>query len=166
MRGALLLFSAVLLCACMRSEDRSPPRVLRINLETEPPTLDWNLATDGVSIIAIEQLMRGLTRLDADLRPVPDLAESWDVSADGRTYTFHVRPGVSWSDGVPLTAQHFVDSWRRLLEPATAAEYAYFLFGVHNARAFNAGKVTDFAEVGVRAPDLRTLVVQLDAPAV
>ena len=166
MRGALLLFSAVLLCACMRSEDRSPPRVLRINLETEPPTLDWNLATDGVSIIAIEQLMRGLTRLGPDLVPEPDLAESWRASADDRTYTFRIRQGVVWSDGAPLVAQQFVDSWHRLLDPATAAEYAYCLFGIKNARAFNSGKLGDFSQVGVRAPDDRTLVVELDAPLV
>src|SRR5262245_14928880 len=116
----------------MRGQDRAPARVLRINLETEPPTLDWNLATDGVSIVAIEQLMRGLTRLGPDLVPQPDLAESWQVSDDGRTYTFKLRPGVLWSDGVPLRAQHFVDSWQRLLDPKTAAEYAYSLFGIHN----------------------------------
>ena len=165
-RALLVAGALVLALACERGAAPPPARELRINLETEPPTLDWNLATDGVSIIAIEQLMRGLTRLDAELRPAPDLAESWDVSADGRTYTYRLRPGVLWSDGVPLTAQHFVDSWRRLLDPATAAEYAYFLFGVKNARAFNAGKVADFDAVGVHAPDARTLVVELDAPLV
>ncbi|HTO56014.1 MAG TPA: peptide ABC transporter substrate-binding protein [Myxococcota bacterium] len=163
-RAAPLVCLCLLLGACTRA--RSRPGELRINLETEPPTLDWNLATDGVSIIAIEQLMRGLTRLDSELRPEPDLAESWAVSDEGRTYTFKLRPGVLWSDGVPLRAQHFVDSWRRLLDPKTAAEYAYFLFGIHNARAFNSGKVSDFGAVGVRAPDDRTLVVELDAPLV
>jgi oligopeptide transport system substrate-binding protein len=165
-RGSLLCLCAALALGCMPDADRAPPRVLRINLETEPPTLDWNLATDGVSIVAIEQLMRGLTRLGADLRPEPDLAESWQVSEDGRSYRFHLRPGVVWSDGVPLRAQHFVDSWRRLLDPATAAEYAYFLFGIHNARAFNAGKLSDFGQVGIRAPDDATLEVELDAPLV
>jgi oligopeptide transport system substrate-binding protein len=169
-RGAVLVFSgvlaAVLATACVRGQDRAPARVLRINLETEPPTLDWNLATDGVSIVAIEQLMRGLTRLGPDLTPQPDLAESWRVSDDGRTYTFKLRPGVLWSDGVPLRAQQFVDSWRRLLDPKTAAEYAYSLFGIHNARAFNSGTLADFAQVGVRAPDDQTLVVELDAPLV
>jgi oligopeptide transport system substrate-binding protein len=163
-RAALLLSLGLCALACTRGAAR--PRELRINLETEPPTLDWNLATDGVSIIAIEQLMRGLTRLGPALEPEPDLAASWAVSDDGRTYTFKIRPGVLWSDGVPLRAQHFVDSWRRLLDPKTAAEYAYFLFGVHNARAFNAGKVSDFGQVGVRAPDDQTLVVELDAPLV
>jgi oligopeptide transport system substrate-binding protein len=169
-RGAGALTRAVAMVAlavsaCGRG-GAHPARELRINLETEPPTLDWNLATDGVSIIAIESLMRGLTRLDDQLRPQPDLAERWEVSADGRSYTFHLRPGVVWSDGVPLRAQHFVDSWQRLLAPATAAEYAYFLFGVRGARDYNAGKSTDFASVGVRATDDATLAVELDAPLV
>jgi len=161
-----LALAALFAVACSRGASRAPARQLRINLETEPPTLDWNLATDGVSIVAIEQLMRGLTRLGPDLAPEPDLAEHWDVSPDGRTYTFHLRQGVNWSDGVPLVAQHFVDSWQRLLAPATAAEYAYFLFGVRGARAYNAGKLGDFGAVGVHAPDDRTLVVELDAPLV
>ena len=165
-RATGLALAVVLALGCSRGFERAPARELRINLETEPPTLDWNLATDGVSIVAIEQLMRGLTRLGPDLRPEPDLAEHWDVSADGRTYTFQLRDGVVWSDGVPLRAQQFVDSWQRLLAPATAAEYAYFLFGVHNARAYNGGKLADFSQVGVRAPDDRTLVVELDAPLV
>ena len=139
---------------------------LRINLETEPPSLDWSLATDGVSIIAIGQLMRGLTRLDSELRPEPDLARSWSVSPDGLTYRFALRPGVVWSDGVPLRAQHFVDSWLRLLAPATAAEYAYFLFPLKNARAYNAGTIEDPAQVGVRALDDATLEVELEAPIV
>jgi oligopeptide transport system substrate-binding protein len=139
---------------------------LRINLQTEPPTLDWTRATDGVSITVIEQLMRGLTRLGPDLRPVPALAERWDVSPDGGTYTFHLRRDVSWTDGVPLRAEQFVYSWRRLLDPATAAEYAYFLFPVRGARAFNAGVQTDPSRVGVRALDPHTLEVELEAPLV
>jgi oligopeptide transport system substrate-binding protein len=161
-----MFLAAVCLCACGPGALHPPERELRINLETEPPTLDWNLATDGVSIIVIQSLMRGLTRLDDQLLPQPDLAERWDVSADGRSYTFHIRPGVRWSDGAPLTAQQFVDSWQRLLTPATAAEYAYSLFGVRGARDFNAGKSRDFASVGIRAPDAQTLVVELEAPLV
>jgi hypothetical protein len=139
---------------------------LRINLQTEPPTLDWTRATDGVSITVIEQLMRGLTRLGPDLRPAPALAERWDLSPDGRTYTFHLRRDVRWTDGVPLRAEQFVYSWRRLLDPATAAEYAYFLFPVRGARAFNAGEQTDPSRVGVRALGPHTLEVELEAPLV
>jgi oligopeptide transport system substrate-binding protein len=139
---------------------------LRINLGTEPPTLDWTRATDAVSITVIEQMMRGLTRLGPDLRPAPALAERWEVSPDGRTYTFHLRRDVVWTDGVPLRADQFVYAWRRLLDPATAAEYAYFLFPVQGARAFNAGEESDPDRIGVRALDAHTLEVELEAPLV
>ena len=143
-----------------------PPGTLRINLGTEPPTLDWTRATDSVSITVIEQLMRGLTRLGPDLRPVPALAERWEVSPDGRVYTFHLREDVRWTDGVPLRAEHFVYAWRRLLDPSTAAEYAYFLFPVRGARDYNAGTLRDPREVGVRALGPRTLRVELESPLV
>lgn len=142
------------------------PGELRINLGTEPPTLDWMRATDSVSITVIEQLMRGLTRLDDELRPVPALAERWDVSKDGHTFTFHLRRDVRWTDGEPLRAQQFVDAWLRLLRPETAAEYAYFLFPVEGARAFNAGESSDPRSVGVRAVDDHTLRVRLHTPLV
>ncbi len=142
-----------------------PPDEIRVNLGTEPPTLDWTLATDGVSIQIINQLMRGLTEMGPDLRPRPALAEHWEISPDGRTYTFHLRPGVRWSDGVPLRAQQFVDSFRRLLTPATAAEYAYFLFPVKHARAVNAGELPPEA-LGVAAIDDQRLTVTLEEPLV
>jgi oligopeptide transport system substrate-binding protein len=151
--------------ACMRGAT-PPPAVLRINLATEPPTLDWTRATDSVSITVIEQLMRGLTQLGPDLRPEPALAERWEVSPDGRTYTFHLREGVRWTDGAPLRAEQFVYAWRRLLDPSTAAEYAYFLFPVRGAREYNAGTLADPDELGVRALDDRTLRVDLEAPLV
>ncbi len=139
---------------------------LRINLGTEPPTLDWTRATDSVSITVIEQLMRGLTRLGPNLQPVPALAERWEVSDDGRTYTFHLRDGVRWSDGAPLEAEHFVYAWRRLLDPATAAEYAYFLFPVKGAHDYNSGRLRDPEGIGVRALDALTLEVELERPLV
>jgi oligopeptide transport system substrate-binding protein len=151
--------------ACL-PEMTSAPRTLQINLGTEPPTLDWTRATDSVSITVIEQLMRGLTQLGPDLQPVPALAERWDVSEDGLRYTFHLRRGVQWTDGVPLRADQFVYAWRRLLDPRTAAEYAYFLFPVKGAHAYNAGTLRDPERVGVRALDARTLEVELERPLV
>ena len=162
---ALLCVSAAAL-GCGPDAARLPENQLRINLGTEPPTLDWTLATDGVSIQVIEQLMRGLTRMGKGLRPEPALAERWEVSPDGRTYTFYLRRDVVWSDGEPLVASQFVDAWRRLLAPATAAEYAYFLFPVKNARAYNAGEIERPQALGVRAVDERTLEVELEEPLV
>ena len=155
----LCLCSALL--ACGGAPDDGGGRVLRFNLRTEPPTLDWNLAADSASFTLIEQLMRGLTRLDHDLRLQPALARSWEASEGGRVWRFHLRRDVVWSDGEPLHARQFVDGWRRLLDPRTASEYAYFLFAVRGARAFNAGEV-DATRLGVSAPDAHTLEVELE----
>ncbi len=165
-RARLAGLLAVVLWGCDAAALRAPAGELRINLGTEPPTLDWTLATDNVSFLVIGQLMQGLTRLGPDLRAEPALAERWEVSADGLVYTFHLRSDVRWSDGAPLHADQFVYSWRRLLAAATAAEYAYFLFPVAGARAYNAGRLRDPNGLGVRALDAHTLEVRLEAPLV
>ena len=162
---AVVVLAACALVACAPAENR-PARELRINLSTEPPTLDWTLATDNTSIQVIEQLMRGLTHMGPGLEPEPGLAERWDVSDDGLRYTFQLRRDVRWSDGVPLEAGHFVYAWQRLLLPETAAEYAYFLFPVKNARALNSGRISDPDALGVRALDAHTLQVDLEEPLV
>jgi oligopeptide transport system substrate-binding protein len=83
-------------------------------------------------------IFEGLARLDAkSLEPVPGVAQSWDISADGKTYTFHLRPNARWSDGHPLTAQDFCYSWRRLQEPSLGSEYAYIMHMVRYAQAYN-----------------------------
>lgn len=149
---------------CSAGETR-PAGTLRINLGTEPPTLDWTLATDSTSIQVIEQLMRGLTRMGPDLVPRPALARSWELSEDARSYTFHLRDDVVWSDGVALHADQFVFAWRRLLDPKTAAEYAYFLYPVRNAQAVNEGRAPP-ETLGVTALGPHTLRVELETPLV
>jgi oligopeptide transport system substrate-binding protein len=153
------------LLGCRGESAVARERELRVNLITEPPTLDWTLATDATSFQVIQQLMRGLTEIGPDLAPRPALAERWDVSPDGRTYTFHLRRDVRWSDGEPLDAGQFVYAWRRLVAPATAAEYAYFLFPVRGAREINAGARPP-ESLAVAAPDARRLVVELEEPLV
>ncbi|HUJ80077.1 MAG TPA: peptide ABC transporter substrate-binding protein [Nitrospiria bacterium] len=140
--------------------------VLRLAMSSEPPTLDWSLATDNVSITVIGNLMEGLTAFDESLRPQPAVASRWDVSPDGTTYTFHLRHDVYWTDGRRVTARDFEFSWKRLLNPRTGAEYAYFLYDVLNAYAYNTGRVTDPGLVGVTALDDSTLRVQLTKPIV
>jgi oligopeptide transport system substrate-binding protein len=143
-----------------------PASVLRLALSSEPPTLDWSLATDNVSITVIENLMEGLTAFDERLRPKPAVASRWDVSPDGKTYTFHLRDDVYWTDGRRVTAQDFEYAWKRLLNPKTGAEYAYFLYDVRNAYEYNTGRLTDPSLVGVTAVDEATLRVQLNTPIV
>lgn len=154
-----------MLYGCLE-HNNSRERVFKMNLGAEPPTLDWQLCTDSASIIVIENIMEGLTRFNDEMEPVPALADWWEVSKDGLTYTFKLKEGVLWSDGVALKAQHFVDGWRRLLEPLTAAEYAYFLYNVVNAERYNTGEIKDFSQVGVKAVDDKTLEVKLNQPLV
>lgn len=137
----------------------------RFRLTAEPPHLDWSLATDNVSSDIIFNLMEGLVTFDHHLNVHPGLATHWEISKDGKTYTFHIRKNVKWTDGKELTAHDFVFGWKRILDPKTASEYAYFLFDVLNAQTFNEGKLTDFSKVGVKALSDDTLEVTLWHPA-
>jgi oligopeptide transport system substrate-binding protein len=130
----------------------------------EPETLDPGLITGQPEGRVVNALFEGLTTFNAEARAVPGMAESWTISDDKRVYTFKLRPGITWSDGTPITAQDFVDSWRRTLLPETAASYNYQLFYVKNAQPFAEGKITDFSQVGVKALDERTLEVTLENP--
>ena len=130
----------------------------------EPETLDPALITGQPEGRVANALFEGLLTFDQSGKPRPGMAESWEVSEDGRVYTFTLREGLTWSDGTPLTSRDFVESWRRTLDPATASEYAYQLHYIKNARAFNEGESADFSQVGVSAPDERTLRVELENP--
>ena len=131
----------------------------------EPGDLDPHLATAYTEFTILLALGEGLTAIDeATGQPVPAAAARWDVSTDGLRYTFHLRPDARWSNGDPLRAADFVFSFERVLRPALAAEYAYMLFPLRGAEAFNSGATTDFSTVGVSAPDERTLVLELATP--
>lgn len=114
----------------------------------------------------VTALFEGLVNEDAhDLHPVPGVAESWTISADGLTYTFHLRADARWSNGDPVTAQDFVGSFQRMLTPALGAEYAYMLYNyIAGAKEYYDGKLSDFAQVGVKALDPRTLEIRLLHP--
>ncbi|MFK8137090.1 MAG: peptide ABC transporter substrate-binding protein [Bdellovibrionales bacterium] len=136
-----------------------------VRLETEPPALDPAKQVDHVSIVPMQNLSEGLMMLDKEMRPVPGLAESYEVSDDAMTYTFNLRKGVKWSDGTELTASDFVYAWRRMLDPKVAAEYSYFLYDIVNAEEYNTGKIKDPKKVGVKAEGKYTIVVKLRSPA-
>src|SRR5204862_4539938 len=97
-------------------------------------------------------------------RLIPELAESWGVALDGRVYTFHLRAHTAWSTGEPITAQDVVYSWLRVLNPATASEYAGQLFYIKTGEAYNAGRINDPSLVGVKTLGDRTLRVELREP--
>lgn len=143
-----------------------PPKgqVLRYNNGAEPQTTDPALMSGQPDGRIARMVFEGLTTPNAEtLAPEPGMAERWEVSEDGRTYTFHLRPGVTWSDGRPLGARDFLYAWRRVLAPETAAKYAGLLYVIKNAEAFNRGEVPA-SDLGISAPDHRTFVVTLEAP--
>ncbi|MFQ5715662.1 MAG: peptide ABC transporter substrate-binding protein [Nitrospinales bacterium] len=151
--------------ACAPSS-RAGEDVFRMAITAEPPTLDWSLATDNVSFDILTNIMEGLTQYNADLEPIPSIAKRWEFSKDGKVITYYLREDVLWTDGRPVTARDFEYSWKRLLNPATAAEYAYFLFDVENAYEYNSGKIKDADRVGVRATAPFVLQVKLKRPVV
>ncbi len=140
--------------------------VFHISIGSEPTDLDPHTVTGLGDAKVIQSLFDPLVSFEpVTLKPVPALAERWEISADGLTYTFYLRANAKWSNGDPVTAQDCVDSWRRILTPSLAADYAYFLHLIRGAEAFNKGTTTDFSTVGAKATDARTLVVTLTHPA-
>ncbi|OGP52592.1 MAG: hypothetical protein A2W10_06085 [Deltaproteobacteria bacterium RBG_16_55_12] len=162
---ALSFLSLFFVSSCNPFSPGGNPKAFRVNLGTEPPSLDWSLATDHVSFNVIANLMVGLTEFDKSLRPAPVIAKSWDILEGGKRIVFHLRDDVTWSDGKKVRAQDFEYSWKRLLNPKTASEYAYILFDILNAEEYHEGKIGDEALLGVQAKDDSTLEVKLKHPA-
>jgi oligopeptide transport system substrate-binding protein len=131
----------------------------------EPQDLDPQTCVTFTDFNIILSLFEGLTCTDEKTsQAVPGVAESWDVTADGLAYIFHLRASARWSNGDPLTADDFVFSFHRMLSPGLASEYTYLFYPIKNAEAFNSGKVADFSAVGVHAIDARTLRLDLGRP--
>ncbi|TCO60411.1 peptide ABC transporter substrate-binding protein [Caldanaerobacter subterraneus] len=156
-------------CSSQPTKTASSPetekQILRINLGEEPPRLDPQTSTDGVSFQVLNAVLEGLVRLGPDEKPQKGsgLAKDWKISEDGLTYTFYLKDNIYWSDGNPITAYDFEYSWKRALDPKTASDYAYIMFPIKNAEKFNAGEVSA-DEVGIKALDEKTLEVQLEEP--
>ena len=143
-------------------EKKDVPQELTYNMQTEPETLDVAKATGKTEATVQMAMFEGLTRLDKDNKPQPGMAEKWDISEDGKTITFHLRDGLKWTNGDPVTAKDFEFAWKRLLNKDTAADYAYQLYYLVNGQEFNEGKAKA-DEVGVKALDEKTLEVKLVA---
>lgn len=163
--------AALLLGACSAGDGEETGRrgglpgemVFHRGNAAEPDSLDPH-HTEGIwESDIVGDLLIGLTTNDVDGEAMPGAATSWDVSDDGLTWTFHLREHV-WSDGVPVTAGDFVFAFRRILDPATASTYAYYLYPLLNAQDVNSGSMP-VTELGVEAPDDSTVVVHLEYPA-
>jgi ABC-type transport system substrate-binding protein len=138
------------------------PHALRLPW-VDPTTLDPASSMDEATGYVLNHLFSGLLEGTPDMSVVPDVAERWEIRADGREYVFHLRDDVRWSDGTPLTAEDFAYAWRRVLDPVTGSPYAGNLYCIQGARAFHEGEAA-WEEVGVCAMDAVTLAVELETP--
>jgi len=166
--GALLGACAAI-AGCSRADSNvragDATQTLHRGIGPDLADLDPQLATHTADTSVLSALLEGLVSEDpVDLRPVPGVAERWRVSPDGLTYTFYLRPDARWSDGAPVTAADFIASWRRILTPSLGATTAGRLYIIQGAEAFNRGDAA-FSQVGLRAPDARTLAVSLEHAA-
>ncbi len=140
-------------------------QILYIGNGTEPEGLDPHIVTGVPEHNIVSALFEGLVSEDPiDLHPVPGVAKSWEVFEEGKRYIFHFREDAVWSNGDAVTAHDFVYSYERILSPDLAAENAYMLYAMKNARAFNGREITDFSLVGVKAHGDKKLEIILESP--
>jgi len=164
-----VLVASCIFTGCGRREspvDRgNRERILHRGISHDLASLDPHLATQTSDYSVLSALLEGLAAEDpVDLHPVPGVAERWEISPDGLSYTFFLRANAKWSNGDPVTAKDFVGSWQRILTPSLGSDYANLFFIIEGAEAFNKG-LAGFEQVGLRAPDARTLHVKLEHPS-
>lgn len=140
-------------------------QILHKGNNTEPATLDPHTASGIPEWRIISALFEGLVAIDSkSLQPVPAAARAWEISPDGKTYTFFIRDEAKWSNGDPLTAHDFVFSYKRVLSRNLGCPYAYMFYDIVNAEAFHKKEIADFSQVGIKALDDLTLQIQLKHP--
>ena len=163
--GLAAAMSMAVLAGCGPKSEAATTTTVTIAFDADMSSMDNSVATDGSSFSMQMMGLSGLLALDESGTPVPDLAESYDVSDDGLTYTFHLKKDAQWSNGTPITANDVVYSWHRLASPTLASEYAFILDTMHvvNAADVIAGK-KDAKELGVEAVDDHTVKVSLSLP--
>ena len=166
---SILLATCVTLTGCGSSETNvvagNKSGTLYWGNGTEPQSLDPQIATGVPEHHIISAVMEGLVLKDRKtLEPRPGVAKNWDISNDGRVYTFYLRENAKWSNGDAHTADDYVWSWWRALQTTLGNQYAYMLFPIKNAKRYYDGETSDFSDVGVKAIDNRTLQVTLTNP--
>ena len=152
--------------ACLMGLLTAPAWSTTLNIHNggDPSSLDPHKVSGDWENRIVGDIFEGLLTEDANAEPIPGMAESWTISDDGLTYTFELREGVTWTDGEPVKASDFVFAFQRLMNPETAAEYAYLQYTIRNAEAINSGEITDLGLLGARAIDDDTLEITLEAP--
>lgn len=159
----LLLLSVLMIVSISCGGNKTDEGAIYINVGPEPKTIDPALNSTVDGSIYIQHAFEGLATRDKENKIIPGVAESWDISEDGLTYTFHIRENAKWSDGKKITAEDFVYSWQRAVDPITASEYAYQFEPILNAMDINSGK-KPVEDLGIKAIDENTLEVKLNAP--
>jgi len=134
MRPLLRLAATLVIVGCGSSGAPSRHEIIDSRDNYDPRSLDPALSTDVPTGRAVGYLFDGLTRFDPNAKVEPGLAERWDVTPDGLTYTFHLRRGVTFHDGSPFSSHNVLTSWQRALDPATKSGAASFLFPIKGAR--------------------------------
>lgn len=161
--STVILASAATLAACGSNSSQSSAKKQTLTWmnTAEIATLDASKATDQASVEQINNVEEGLYLLGKNAKVQNALATSTKNSADSNTWTFTLRKNAKWSNGDPVTAQDFVYSWRRTIDPKTASEYAYLFSGIKNADAIVAGKKKP-ATLGIKADGKYKLTVTLE----
>ena len=165
MKKTLLVITMLLiafLTACGKKDEVANQKVVRYPLEQNPPQMDPQLTTDAISAQVLGHISEGLTTIGEKGKVLPGVAETWKT--EGNTWTFTLRKDAKWHNGDPVVAGDFVAAWERTLNPNSAAEYAFIMYSIVGAQEYNEGKITDFSQVGVKAVDDHTLVVDLKEP--
>lgn len=137
---------------------------INISIGGEPPTLDPDLSGDSISARVAHDFFEGLLSFNQKGEPIPGLAESWEISSDQKTYTFHLRNGIKFSDGTPITATDFVKSWQRFGDPKTGSPQNNMLEIVVNGAQIAKGQLPP-SSLGISAPNQDTVVVKLTRPS-
>lgn len=162
MKTLIFILSLLIMVSCEANRNYEEG-VLRLNVGPEPQTIDPTLNSSVDGSMYIIHAFEGLATKDRDGKITGGAAESWDISDNGTKYIFHIRSDAKWSDGKPVTANDFVYSWRRAVDPKTAANYSYQMEPLKNAKAITAGEMP-LESLGVRAIDDNTLEAVLEAP--
>jgi hypothetical protein len=171
----LAVTAALMVAGCGKKSSDAPasaateggrkPMIWHVGNGTEVQDLDPQVITGVPEHKVVMALFEGLVSEDPkDLSPEPAIAERWEISDDGLVYTFYLRKNARWSNGDPITSDDFIQSYKRMLTPALASEYSYLLWFVTGAEDYNKGTLTDFSQVGFKAPDPYTFVVTLKSP--
>lgn len=163
------IFIAATCVSCRRTstpvDKATLAKILLLGNGSEPQDLDPQVCTGLADYNVLIALFEGLTCIDEKTsQAVPGVAEHWNISADGRVYTFHLRASARWSNGDNVTAYDFAYAIKRALSPQLACEYSYLLFPLLNAEAYTTGALKDFSAVGVKVLDAQTLELTLGRP--